>query len=585
MGKRRKQAVEEDPRKVVYTLDETIDLVALEELLPLMELPGEVSQRAYALLVAHKEAKRNQRGTITTKYYRGNDFESLDTGRVYAYPSIQGLKGTLNRLCCHSLYVDIDIRKCAPACLLHIGDTLFGKSMPSLSAYYERTEEFLDRVRSESRQINFVDLPDKVFKQAINSLIHGGNYEKVFLSNDVDTGPIDSLENIKNEVVTLRDMCIAHPEFEPMWDACVNRPNRRATFTSLIWQHIESQAIQKLVEFFDNEGIKPGVLKHDGLMVHWQTSTPFPDDVLRAAEAMLLRHGFHFDLVVKPLTPTADDVKFSYGRKHLHLLQDNTARVLHCIQRDAYSRGLCRVRSISGEVSVYAPHGSIPCVLVKYADCSALVNEVLIRDLPSVTMHNKAAVDWMETTSHPMFRLFTKLDFRRDRVAFVNGYLELGRPLVFHSWSGEEDFLTQHFIDRVLPGWCEATQSFNLPPTPLWDSILDFQLAEYVEKVDWTPSGKEEAGDESSWSKDRRVVDWLEAFIGRLNFQVNELDNWQVCPLSSVRIERRTFNPLVVGSNPTVGTYFWCVGGPVVDWRREHWQVYYSLYREGYVSR
>lgn len=543
-AKRSRTAPAQDDREVMYTLEETIDLCALGDLLPLMALPTQVSIDANALYSAHKQAKKHQKGFITVKYYKGKHFEKLPTGRVYAYPSLQTLKGTLARICSHTLYVDLDIRKCAPACLLHVARKSFGKHLSRLNAYYQDTDGFLDVVRGESQNVNYIELPDKTFKEAINSLIHGGSYEKKFEEAGVPTGPIPSLEDIKNEVITLRDMCIAHPDFEKMWDACADRPNRRATFTSLLWQHVESQAISKLVEFFSCAGFKPGVLKHDGLMIHWPSLDPFPVDMLRDAEAFLrIELDLNIDLVQKPLTPTPSDREFLRGRKHLHLLPNDTSRAIHCILQHACHRKLHRVQNTAGIVEVYAPHETIPCVLTRYCSCPDFANEVLTQDMPTSTMANKGPVEWLQTTSNEMFPLHSKDDFDKHRVAFINGYLLLEKPLRFCAWQGDETFVTQHFLERRLDGWDETLGVFDLPATPLWDSMIDYQLA-----------GTSEDGE-----VDRSQSDWLEAFIGRLNFRVNELDNWQVRPLSSVRRERRTFNPLVVGSNPTVGTIFLCV--------------------------
>ena len=517
--KRARTAPPQDERQVMYTLEETIDMCALGDMLPLMALPPQVSVDANALFNAHKKAKKQQKGFITVKYYKGAAFEKLATGRVYAYPSLQTLKGTLARICSHTLYVDIDIRKCAPACLLHVARKYFGKHLSRLSAYYETTSEFLDAVRGESQQVNYIDLPDKVFKQAINSLIHGGSYEKVFDEHQCPTGPIPSLDAIKNEVISIRDLCIAHEEFEKMWDVCADRPNRRATFTALLWQHVESQAISKLVDYFLSVDMKPGVLKHDGLMIHWPTSDPFPTDLLRGAEGYLrIELDLNVDLVIKPLTPTCADRDFLRGRKHLHLLPSDNARAVHCMLQWAYHRRFHRVQHTSGGVEVFAPHPAIPCVLTRYGSCSDFANEVMMNDMPTSTMNNKGTVEWLNTTSNEMFPLHSKEHFDKHKVAFTNGYLRLENPLQFRAWQGDEDFLTEHFIERNLHGWDETLGVFHLPPTPLWDSMIDYQLATTIDGY-----------------VDRSQSDWLEAFIGRLNFQVNEMDNWQVRPLSSVR--------------------------------------------------
>ena len=185
-AKRSKKAQEEeDTRPVIYTLHEMVDTGALTELAALMSNSNEVASKAVALLEAHKATKI---GTIEVKYRHGKDVPF--PGRVYASVGLQNIKGFMCRIACHTHYVDIDIRKCAPTCLLHVAVKYLDLAVPNIQRYVARPDDFIEQLRSESFLLQYDEIPSHLFKMAINAAIHTGSYEKVFNDEGFDIGPL-----------------------------------------------------------------------------------------------------------------------------------------------------------------------------------------------------------------------------------------------------------------------------------------------------------------------------------------------------------------------------------------------------------
>ncbi len=532
---------DEETRQLAYTMEETIDVGALKEVATLMSLNQQVATNIASMLALYKDTKI---GTITTKYYYPEP--NVNDGRAFAgSPSIQGLKGAVTRLCAHSLYKEIDIVKCAPTMLLYIAERYTHTNVSTLQRYVNDASSFFEYLRNIAGLDGYLDIPDSAFKECVNSLIHTGSYEEVLRKYGVVSGPIQALEDMQNEVSALRDKCVIHPVFEKMWDACANKANRRGSFVSLIWQHIEGKAIRRLIEFLAQKNIIVSVLKHDGLLVRWDNDVPFPVQVLRDAEAFIRQppEAIHLQLAVKALTPRKEDLDLLRGRKHLHMLTCDTARIVHCLQQHAYKHRMIRVKSSCGDVHVYKPHASIPCVLEYFSACDVFVNQVIVDYMTAWgALVTKASFDWMQHTSHEMFPLLTRECFRADVVAFPNGYLVLGKDqnkkgsISFHEWCGTESFKTRHFMASDAVGFDKATNTWALPPTPLWTSMLTYQLGVEPAEDDAQDAGKEEAFGSPVDEATGVQVRWLEAMIGRLNYDVNSLDNWQVRSYSVIYI-------------------------------------------------
>lgn len=120
---------------------------------------------------------------------------------------------------------------------------------------------------------------------------------------------------------------------------------------------------------------------------------------------------------------------------------------------------------------------------------------------------------WFACLDHFNFPLITAGKIREDVISFSNGYIdlnELGDCRGFHRWEDVDDApLTDHFFERDF--------TFEAQETPLWDQILELQLAD-------TRPLDQRRGRLS-------MIECLEVLIGRLFYPIGAHDNWQVAVL------------------------------------------------------
>lgn len=101
-------------------------------------------------------------------------------------------------------------------------------------------------------------------------------------------------------------------------------------------------------------------------------------------------------------------------------------------------------------------------------------------------------------------------------IAFLNGYVRINcdlKRVEFTTWEKDPHptFKTRHYIEQQMTGFSDDGLVFTPGETPLWDEILNRQLLT-----------KNQDG-----SSDDSQIGWFEGFVGRLQFEVREMDNWQ----------------------------------------------------------
>lgn len=348
----KEEAMRMEAERTVYTLDECLYADVLESLLCLEEARGSWSAGARALFCEFKQNKsKTFNSSIMVHYKRPKYMNDIKSGRVYAYPSIQNLPGRFTRLTCHGLYRDIDIRKCAPTCLLYIATQLLDMQPAVLSAYVADPQGYAERLRVKYEVLR--EAPMEMIKKVFNVVMHGGSYKSVARDYNIEITEdnfVEEFEQFHNEMYVIASKAESHPEFVPILQVLrENNKDKSGTFIAFIWQHIEGKILEHLVEYFTKyTDTKPGVLKHDGLMVN--SSKPIEPDVLRAAEAFVLDHvSVEITLVEKSLEPTREDIEFSRGPKLLYMLSDTTSQAMHIISRYAYTHKHVRLTTFKGK--------------------------------------------------------------------------------------------------------------------------------------------------------------------------------------------------------------------------------------------
>lgn len=505
-----------------YSLTEVCDVSILESLVILQEFSLEQTQVARAMLNKFRKAARTQHASaVIVKYKYPANMAHHRCGRVYAYPSIQGLKGEFTRLCCHEFYRDVDVRRCAPTCLLHIATTYLQMRCPTLETYVADPTLCIQQIKLKNHCVQHA--PDEMFKKAFNVVMHGGSYETVLREFDIDPAhPVAEFETFHNEVNRIATAAMESETFFPLYSVVRDKPNSRGSFIGMIWQKIEGEILESLFHFFQSTNFKPGVLKHDGMLV--RSKEAVPPDVMRLAEAHVFQTtSIRIHLVEKPMEPSKEEWDLLASPFHLHMIKDTTDAAIQLVLRHAYNNNCVRLTTLRG-VEIMTPHPNVPgafkTMFTDYArSLEMYVNHVLHCGGLTLIFKMKPVIDYLKSADSKMCRLLYDKDFRSDKIVFRNGCLTLNgklRSMDFQLWSDipTPTWKTRHYFDQDLPGSMQDDMFVPCTETPVWDEMVGFQLDVRL------PTGEVDI-------EQRR---FLEACLGRLNFEVGELDNWQVAP-------------------------------------------------------
>lgn len=510
-AKRTKKAVkeEDDDRETVCTLTERIDVSRLQEISQLWLEPS-IAGTVSKLIESASEHQGYNRAVYKRKKF--------NKGRVYAYPSLQTLKGWITRVVAGHFYTEIDIHGCAPALVLHLSKQ-FGRAVPTIEQYVVDRAGLFDRVRFQTPLL--ADASDALLKKAFLVAMHGGSYRKFFKENcmrlDVfDCPPLASWCeecDLFASAVKHRGQMDDDESYIIGEDDKQNNENQdnnknqgnNASWLAKSWQTLEVKIIFLIKDFFSTLGLKVGVLKHDAVLVEHPSDQPFPQQTLDQAVAYVksVYNVDHLRLVEKKLTPTPADWDCYYGPKRLDAIKTPLDKLVHIVTHAAYKASYKRM----GE-QVYARHAFIPCVWAPIKPLNEYVNEVSMANC-FATPPMKLFTEWATSVDHPRFPMIKPTDFDNSKIAFVNGYIDVlhGR---FEPWPEQPPpFTTCHFFEKQF-------DETRLQPEdcPLWSNILEKQLG--IIKGDG--------------SMDRSACDLLEVLIGRMFLPIGTLDNWQVAP-------------------------------------------------------
>lgn len=534
---KKKKAEEQAKKREAYVLYEQMDTGVLNQCMTLRAMAAKTSLCAREMcLLYNKQAKLKMSNSIPVVYKYPANMVKLRSGRVYAYPSMQSLQGRLVRLCASEYYRDIDIRKCAPTCMVYIAREKLDIVCPILQSYVRDPEAYIQQLQELHPSLE--QAPPAMFKKIFNVVMHGGAYGPIMHEFGV---PVDDtiieFELFHNEVHAIANKAKTHPDFEPLWTIAQTRPGPQASFVSFIWQHVEGLVLRALVSFFENTDTPPGVLKHDGLMVYG--NQPITEYVLLDAQTHVkLLTGVTVVLVEKSLEPTPEDFAFLRGPRLLHMIKDDDSKVKHLLSQHAYKHGHVRLLNFRG-VSILEPHPTMPGVfrdahtdaderyfpppflmlyshfffvrLVRYI-CDTIPDAAR----RTITYKPKVIKDWLTTTNETVFPMLYPDSFDAKVIAFNNGYVRIHGPerrIQFTSWEQDPtpSFKTRHFVEQRIDGFSDDGLKYTAAETPLWTEILVKQLV--TENKDGSP--------------DTSMIEWFEGFVGRLQFDVRELDNWQ----------------------------------------------------------
>ena len=501
--KRRPKQAESDKKKRAAATEQTIHLYERWNFGRLAAIAELVLDPATESVVGsvYADLKTTKSTRLRVSYTSRGEFKQ---GRVYG-KGLQGVKGTIRRLCAGEYYHDIDMANCSPTLLCQILKK-HGLCPEILEEYANDRAAVFERLRTSDNRL--CNVSDKALKRSFLLGVHGGkhkNYLQEYLNfPDSDKKPVPELEEwetrLGDSLRTLRKKSKFHKKLWKQINMSKGKTNPKGTFASWCWQIPENEIIVELNTYFNKElDYTPGALIFDGLLLERKDGvSTVPDAMLRRAETHIRDTlGWQITLVEKPIQPTAEDWEFYWGERSLQKMSSNAERLIYLLWWTG--QGLKAVRS--GD-QVMVPHRSIPGVYVPHMAASKFINHTLKDKHAFTSVPMTQLLAWFEQTDHPRFPLVTKDSFAPGVISFTNGFLNI----ITSVWTQWEELegdapMTDHYFEQDLP-----LGGFD-HPTPLFDSILETQI------------------------KCERTRDVIEAMIGRLFFPIGLLDNWQLCLL------------------------------------------------------
>jgi len=482
----------------VMCLDELIDRDVVTHLCELIVC----KQTTDHLLAIGDSLFTSRSGWIQTKYYRA------ECGRLFAYPSLQTVKGWMLRILCHRYYRDFDFVNAAPVLFAHACFIYLDYCPPHLRLYAANRQSIIDSIRANHPELGHLD--DKFFKELLLRVLHGGCYRAFFIERGITfVGDILCVESIRIEIKEAIVNLRIHPDLSYVYiqlnaDKTVHNLNGR--FVARVWQDLECKCLLEMVAFFSSRRVKTAVLKHDGCMVYGDklNGVDINAFLTQASAHILDKTGITITIVEKSLIPSTQDWDLYYGPKNLGLLLNPLDKALHVLTQVAYQHRLRR-----SSTHVMSKHPTLPCVFVEGSLCNDWINQTLLFN--HIELSNiKHVSEWFSLTDHPRFPLLGDDGYDRSKIAFVNGYFDMN-TLGFHVWTDV------HLLKWSTLHW------FNIPydcgiqyDTPLWNMLIDTQLALHNKKTN---------------TIDRSLCLTFEMLVGRLFYPVGEYDNFQVCPM------------------------------------------------------
>jgi phage/plasmid-associated DNA primase len=339
------------------------------------------------------------------------------------------------------------------------------------------------------------------------------------------------VEDFAKQMIAIRDYLLSLPENEVYVNFGKKRQKEKNNAT---WNNWKGSAISFLIQDIEyiilecfvkraksHHKIKPGVLMHDGCMFFYETDI-IPDTILRDLERHVMdKLNYRIKLKCKPLEyndiilgkdEMYDDIGPSVSEVNSNTTTTTATKTcVTCFLQYAKQNRLCRDKQRVGKV--YKIDQDVPY------NCESIYND--------------------NGTDNHMFQYlineFQEWCQQFDQLDVIDNFLAkpvevLNNMSRFFEYLDHVDF-PRIVLDRHLYGFrngvwniktMEFTQKSEVKPktyvikyfdvdfeeskeTPLWDSVIKYQLDDYTSKI-------------------------VQGLLGRLFFHVNEMDHFEIMP-------------------------------------------------------
>ena len=485
--KTKKQKEQDDEEESIHTLYEYTNFDKLQHA-SYLRLKPETERKINKMVKKMIDTKTMGHASLIP--YKTSDFVK---GRVYGRDSVVDLTGWIRKHVCGSMYHDLDFVNCGPTLFMNVCETELGQRPPVLYGYNKNRERYLETLTKQ------YDLPRNIVKKLFIIVLNGGKYNSPKRRKKYKFETIQVLSDLEDEVQGVVNQLKTHEHYIQMYQDILNNPdktNKDGTFLAHIWQERERRCLDMFVDFMSKHKYQVGALMFDGLFVRRMVqgyTLNFPTDVLREAEKYIFaKTNMAIKLCEKSMKPTLEEDKLWLGEMVPFRICNEFQRCVYIVSRAGQVRGAKRMGTY-----LMVPHATIPGVYVQDVKGIDFINRVLLNHcFARKCSRNKLMDEFFNTMDNPRFQLLTPDKLSRDVISFKDGFFNI-QTLLFHKWEDcvEEPPITDHYYD----------QCFRVGgDTPLWDNLIRTQLVE------------------------QDMVDMFETMVGRLFYDVNLYDNWQV---------------------------------------------------------
>ena len=420
-------------------------------------------------------------------------------GRKYANEaSAQSMKNCIQRLCLDEIYVDIDFVNCGPTILAQIFEKHLGSAPTILKQYVNNRQSMIMEFTKERTEFN--DIPYKQAKYIFLTCIHGG----CTYINGVNSLLLSTFQNeIHNSARQLKKQN-SHYKSLYAWvkEQKEHKYSKLGSFISCCWQEIENIMLMSAYTYMTTiAGRTVGSLNFDGLKIEKQPDKPITQDILNMCESYIFKEtGYNIKICIKPMSPTADDMKWFWGPKALHKIACKFERQIYCLIRHGQVNTLKRQNDF-----IMQPHDTIPGVYTQTLSSSEYINHVLSKHVTLFRAPDmKKLLINMNTVNHQQFELLNDQSFQKHVISFYDGYFDIDKVKIIeweNAHQNEHIPMTEHYFECKYPlDFKDETK------TPIWNKLLTGQLSP-------------------------EMCEQFEMFVGRLFFDIGAHDHWQVIPM------------------------------------------------------
>lgn len=393
------------------------------------------------------------------------------SGQLDAHDSLAQLPSWIRRVCTFRNYTSLDIKNCGMTIMTQLLEKTLGKSDELLDYYISNSKSVINNLRTNKVLSAFT-------KQKLKYLVVSAFYGK----NEYPY--IEFLAKMEERGKIAHNLLKQHKDYFTIDDDM---------FLKTVVCYQKSKLLINLVKIC-SKTLEVGVILDASILIRKQDF-----NVDHIMKELFNESKYKLRLKESRIELSPEDVQKLYGEKEIGKFKNVNDKVTYLMRYHAQKHDLKR-----RDGYIMERYQGIPGVYTRTTERKNYINQVA-REYHCYQSTSFTALEkWFDNHDHEMFSILTKDKLAMNKISFKDGVFDIV-TLEFTPWEQYEGQppINDHYFD----------QKYETKPTPLWDSILSTQLAR-----------------ESDATTYLTMTKMTEACIGRLFYEVNKYDNWQIQP-------------------------------------------------------